>query len=44
MDNFLQAKEHEDNNIEEIKEDYEFNTIKDALDEGTIPPQFDFFL
>ena len=42
-DNFLQAKELEDKNIKEIAEQYEFNKIKDAFDEGTIPPQSDFF-
>ena len=42
-DNFLQAKELEDKNIKKIAEQYEFNKIKDAFDEGTIPPQPDFF-
>ena len=42
-DNFLQAKELEDKNIEETKEEYVFDETKDAFDEGTIPPQLDFF-
>ena len=38
-DNFLQAKGLENKNIEEIKEKYEFNKIKDAYYEGAIPSQ-----
>ena len=41
-DNFLPAKELEDKNILEIKQEHEFNKIKDALDEGTITLQLDF--
>ena len=42
-DDFLRAKELEDKNIEEIKEEYEFDKIKDVFDEGTIPSQLEFF-
>ena len=42
-DNFLPAKELEDKNILEIKQEHEFNKIKDAFDEGTITLQLDFF-
>ena len=42
-DHFLRVKELEDKNIEEIKEEYEFDKIKDAFDEGAIPRQLDFF-
>ena len=40
---FLQAKELEDKNIEEIKEEYKFDKIKDVFEEDAIPPQLDFF-
>ena len=43
LDNFLHAKELEDKNIEETKEEYVFDETKDAFDKGTIPPQLDFF-
>ena len=42
-DNFLQAKELEDKNIEEIKEEYEFDKVKDGFDEETVSPRLDFF-
>ena len=42
-DNFLPAKELEDKNIVEIKQEYKFNKIKDAFDEGTITLLLDFF-
>ena len=42
-DDFLLVKELEDKNIEEIKEEYEFDKIKDVFDEGTIATQLDFF-
>ena len=29
--------------LEQIKEDYKFDEIKDAFDEGAIPHQLDFF-
>lgn len=37
-DNILQAKELEDKNIEEIKEEHEFDKITHAFDEGIVPP------
>ena len=40
---FLQVKELEDKNIEEIKEEYEFEKIKDAFNEGVVLPQLDLF-
>ena len=43
LDNFLHAKELEDKNFEETKEEYVFDETKDAFDKGTIPPQLDFF-
>ena len=43
-DDFLWVKELEDKNIEEIKEDYKFDKMKNALDEGTILLQLKFFL
>ena len=43
-DNLLQAKELEDKNIEQIKEEYEFDKIKDVFDKRTVSPQLDFFL
>ena len=43
QDNFLPAKELEDKNIVEIKQEYEFNKIKDAFDEGTVTLLLDFF-
>ena len=42
-DNLLQAKELEDKNIEQIKEEYEFDKIKDVFDKRTVSPQLDFF-
>ena len=40
---FLQVKELEDKNIEEIKEEYEFEKIKDAFNESVVLPQLDLF-
>ena len=42
-DHFLQVKELEDNNIEEIKKEYDLDKRKDAFDEGIVPPQLYFF-
>ena len=43
-DDFLWVKELKDKNIEEIKEDYKFDKIKNAFDEGTTSPQLKYFL
>ena len=40
---FVNKKEEEDAVLEQIKEDYDFDHIKDAFDEGIVPPQVDFF-
>ena len=40
---FVNQKQQEDAVLEQIKEEYNFDKIKDAFDEGTIPQQLDFF-
>ena len=40
---FLRVKELEDKNIEEIKEEYEFDKINNVFDKGAISPQLDLF-
>ena len=40
---FVNQKQQEDVALEQIKEDYNFDEIKDAFDEGTVPQQLDFF-
>ena len=42
-DDFLQPKELQDKNIEEIKKECEFDKIKDAFSDGAIALQLDFF-
>ena len=40
---FLRVKELEDKNIEEIKEEYEFDKINNVFDKVAISPQLDLF-
>ena len=40
---FVNKKELEDEALENIKEEYGFEEIKDAFDEGSVPNQLDFF-
>ena len=40
---FVSSKELQDATLEQIKEEYNFNKIKNAFDEGSIPAQLDFF-
>ena len=40
---FVNKKRQEDEVLEQIKEEYNFDEIKDAFDEGTVPQQLDFF-
>ena len=42
-DDYVNPEELQDKTIEQIKEEYKFNEIKDAFDEGKIPPQLEFF-
>ena len=37
-------KNLKDKTLEQIKEEYKFNEIKDGFDEGKISPQLKFFL
>ena len=40
---FVNHKQQEDAVLELIKEEYNFDEIKHAFDEGTVPQQLDFF-
>ena len=40
---FVNKKQQEDEVLDQIKEEYNFDDIKDAFDEGTVPEQLDFF-
>ena len=40
---FVNKTQQEDAVLEQIKEDYNFDGIKDAFDEGAVPHQVDFF-
>ena len=40
---FVNKKQQEDEVLEQIKEEYNFDEIKNAFDEGTVPQQLDFF-
>ena len=40
---YVNKKQEEDAVLEQIKEDYNFDEIKDAFDEGVVPHQLDFF-
>ena len=42
-DDYVKPEELHDRTIEEIKEEYKSDEIKDAFDEKRIPPQLDFF-
>ena len=44
LDSQLVTKKEEENvAIEKIKEEYNFDAIKDAFDEGDVPPKVEFF-
>ena len=43
-DNYINPEELQDRIIEQIKEEYKFDEIKDPFDEGEMSPQLDFFL
>ena len=40
---FLNKKQLEDEVLENIKEEYGFDEMKDAFDEGAVPHQLEFF-
>ena len=40
---FINIKQQEDEVLEKIKEEYDFDEFKDVFDEGTVPQQLDFF-
>ena len=40
---FVNKKQQEDEVLEQIKEEYNFDEIKDAFDGSTVPQQLDFF-
>ena len=40
---FADKKEQEDPVLEAVKEEYNFDEIKDAFDQGIVPQQLDFF-
>ena len=42
-DDYVNVKNLQDKTLEQIKEEYNFDEIKDALDQGKIPPQLEFF-
>ena len=42
-DDYVNAKKLQDKTLEQIKEEYNFDEIKDAFDEGKIFPQVEFF-
>ena len=42
-DDYVSDEKWKDKTLEQIKEEYKFDDIKDAFDEGKIPPQFEFF-
>ena len=41
-DDYVNPEELQDRTIEQIKEEYKFDEIKDAFDEGKVPPQLGF--
>ena len=42
-DDYVSNEKLKDKTLEKIKEEYKFDEIKDAFDEGKIPSQLDFF-
>ena len=42
-DNFVNDKATEEKTIEQLKDEYKFDEIKDAFDEGAVPHQLEFF-
>ena len=42
-DDYLNDKNIEEKTIEQLKDEYKFDEIKDAFDEGAVPHQLDFF-
>ena len=43
QDNSVNHKVLNEKNIEDIKDGYNFKEIKDAFDDGRVPPQLEFF-
>ena len=43
-ENFVNSKKLEDEALENIKEEYGFEEIKNAFDEASVPEQLEFFL
>ena len=44
VNDYVNGEELQDRAIEKINEEYKFEEIKDAFDEGKIPPQLELFL
>ena len=44
MDDCLSDKTIQEKTIEQLKDEYKFDEIKDAFDEGLVPHQLEFFL
>ena len=44
VDDYVNHEELQDRTIKQIKEEYKFDEMKDAFDEGKIPPQLEIFL
>ena len=42
-DTFITSKELEEKTLENIKEEYNFDEIKDAFDDAVVPHQLEFF-
>ena len=40
---FVNIKEEEDSVLEQLKDEYNFDDIKDAFDKGTVPHQLELF-
>ena len=43
MDKFVNSKALKDETLEDIKEEYNFDEIKDAFDDASVPKQLEFF-
>ena len=43
MDDHVSDKKFEEKTIEQMKDEYNFEDIKNGFDEGQVPPQLNFF-
>ena len=44
VDDYVNDKNIEEKTLEQLKDEYKFDEIKDAIDEGVVPHELDIFM